>query len=70
MLRTELSDIAQKHTISKGFGIARISLKGIVHPKIIILSLMTRRSKPVHPQIKIFLMKSESSLTLHTQQGS
>ncbi len=51
--------------------------KGLVHPKIQILSLITHPhvvSKPVRPsfiigtQIKIFLMKSESFLTLHRQQ--
>ncbi len=51
-------------------------LKGIVHPKTKTLSLITHacRSKPVRPsfifrtQIKMFLMKSESYLTLHRQQ--
>ncbi len=50
-------------------------LKGLVHPKMKILSLITHRHvKPVRlsfifgTQIKIFLMKSKSSLTLHRQQ--
>ncbi len=49
--------------------------KGIIHPKMKILSVTPSwRSKPVRPsiifgtQIKIFLMKSESFLTLHRQQ--
>ncbi len=49
--------------------------KGIIHPKMKILS-PSCRSKPTRPsiifgiQIKIFLMKSESFLTLHRQQGN
>ncbi len=52
-------------------------LKGIVHPKMKILPLITHphvvsnRETSVHrTQIKIFLMESESSQTLHIQQGS
>ncbi len=44
-----------------------VSLKGIVHPKNKIISLITHCHVV---QIKIFLMKSESTLTLHRQQGS
>ncbi len=54
-----------------------IRLIGIVHPKMKILSLITHPHvvpNPLRPlfifrtQIKIFLMKSESFLTLHWQQ--
>ncbi len=51
--------------------------KGLVHPKMKIMSLITHpHVVPVRPpfifgtQIKIFLMKSESSLTLHRQQNN
>ncbi len=51
------------------------AIKGIVHPKMKTVSLIPScRSKPVRPsfifgtQIKIFLIKSESFLTLHRQQ--
>ncbi len=45
-------------------------LKGIVHSKINIMSLITLMLFQTRTQIKIFLMKSESFLTLHKQQGS
>ncbi len=48
-------------------------LKGLVHPKMKILSLITHPHVVPKPvifgiQIKIFLIKTESSLTLHRQQ--
>ncbi len=52
-----------------------MDIKGIVHPIMINYS-PSCHSKPVRSlfifgtQIKIFLMKSESFLTLHRQQGS
>ncbi len=51
-----------------------MGVKGIVHPKLTILYSPLCHSKPVRPlfifktQIKIFFMKSDSSLTLHRQQ--
>ncbi len=57
--------------------ILRNVVKGVVHPKMKILSLITQLhviSKPLSPsfifgaQIKMVLIKSESSLTLHRQE--
>uniref|UniRef100_A0A8C1QX09 Uncharacterized protein n=1 Tax=Cyprinus carpio TaxID=7962 RepID=A0A8C1QX09_CYPCA len=50
-----------------------VIIKGLIHPKMKILSLITHPHVIPNPfiygtQIKIFLMESESSLTLHRQQ--
>ncbi len=67
-------DKNEQVTNSKEYYRLKKNIKGLVHPKMKILSLITLMSFQTHKTSvhlgKIFLMESESSLTLHRQQGS